>query len=246
MSVTKNDLDAARNNVKECVSCLRPLAINLQFMTRRFPEPSRAYRTEYPAEKIPEQVGNLYRELGRKYVAARESLSREVIESIMLARGSAGETYKGTTARTWHEIGVILTRAALEVPGEVLIVNPTAPFELRCIDDGGAEVIGDILGRARGDDVFNVWLEISDRLDAEEPEEVLLGVDDEWARASSLLEGHNDDWSQAKSPAEWSKIFGISEKTFRRMRDDGRITADEITSKQVRIRRCDVKKFAVK
>ena len=51
-----------------------------------------------------------------------------------------------------------------------------------------------------------------------------------------------DPWSYEASPKRWAEVFGISERTFRRRRKEGRIRCLEVTERRIRVHRDDLPK----
>lgn len=59
----------------------------------------------------------------------------------------------------------------------------------------------------------------------------------------SLAETTTRQWSEAKSPAEWCKLLGISLTTLKRRVRDGILVVEKITTKSWRISRDSLDKF---
>ncbi len=69
---------------------------------------------------------------------------------------------------------------------------------------------------------------------------------DEIAAACNLFADGPDNMEGPDSPSQWAKRFGVSVSTFTRMRKDGEIRTETITTKRIRVHRDDVRRLEKK
>ena len=64
------------------------------------------------------------------------------------------------------------------------------------------------------------------------------------ALEADRLYGEHEVWGEPRAPAEWRKLFKVSDRTLQRWVASGKLTVDKVTPKLWRIRRDCLERFA--